>query len=43
VAVGVPAKVIGEVTDEYRETWTRFKDIYVDLASRRYPEELRRA
>ena len=43
IAVGVPAKVIGEVTDEYRETWTRFKDIYVDLASRRYPEGLRRS
>ena len=43
IAVGVPAKVIGEITPEYKETWTRFKDIYVDLASRRYPEGLRRA
>jgi carbonic anhydrase/acetyltransferase-like protein (isoleucine patch superfamily) len=43
VAVGVPAKVRGEITKEYEETWTGFKDIYVDLASRRYPEGLRRA
>jgi phenylacetic acid degradation protein len=43
IAVGVPAKVIGEITPEYRQTWTRFKDIYVDLASRRYPEGLRQA
>jgi carbonic anhydrase/acetyltransferase-like protein (isoleucine patch superfamily) len=42
IAVGVPAKVIGEITPEYKETWTRFKGIYVDLASRRYPEGLRR-
>ena len=43
IAVGGPAKVIGEITPEYKETWSRFKDIYVDLASRRYPEGLRRA
>ena len=43
IAVGVPAKVIGEITPEYKETWTGFKDIYVDLASRRYPEGLRHA
>lgn len=42
VAVGVPAKVKGEITEEYEATWTRFKEIYVDLASRRYPEGLRR-
>jgi carbonic anhydrase/acetyltransferase-like protein (isoleucine patch superfamily) len=41
IAVGVPAKVIGEVTPEYEETWTRFKDIYVSLASERYPKGLR--
>ena len=42
VAVGVPAKVIADVTPEYKETWTRFKDIYVSLASERYPKGLRR-
>ena len=41
IAVGVPAKVIGEITPEYEETWTGFKDIYVSLASERYPKSLR--
>jgi carbonic anhydrase/acetyltransferase-like protein (isoleucine patch superfamily) len=41
VAVGVPAKVIADVTPEYKETWSRFKDIYVSLASERYPEGLK--
>ena len=42
VAVGVPAKVIADVTSEYKETWTGFKDIYVSLASERYPKGLKR-
>ncbi|MBK8975142.1 MAG: gamma carbonic anhydrase family protein [Planctomycetes bacterium] len=38
IAVGVPAKVIEKtVGDDYKEQWTRFKAVYVDLA-RRYPE-----
>ncbi len=37
IAVGVPAKIIGQVTDEYKAQWTIFKDTYVDLA-RRYPD-----
>jgi carbonic anhydrase/acetyltransferase-like protein (isoleucine patch superfamily) len=41
IAVGVPAKVIGEINEEYEATWTRFKDIYVSLASERYPRGLR--
>lgn len=40
IAVGVPAKVIGPVSEEYKETWARFKAIYVDLA-RRYPKGLK--
>ncbi len=37
IAVGVPARLLEKtVSDEYREQWTRFKEIYVDLA-RRYP------
>lgn len=43
IAVGVPAKVIGEIDDEYEGTWSRFKDIYVSLASERYPKGLRKA
>ena len=35
IAVGVPARVIDKrVDDAYREQWTRFKAIYVDLARR---------
>jgi len=40
IAVGIPAKVIGEVKDEYKGTWTKYKEIYVGLA-RRYKEELK--
>jgi carbonic anhydrase/acetyltransferase-like protein (isoleucine patch superfamily) len=37
IAVGVPAKLLEKTVDEnYRAEWTRFKEIYVDLA-RRYP------
>jgi len=40
VAVGVPAKVVGETTEDVRLAYERFKDIYVSL-SRRYKEGLR--
>lgn len=41
IAVGIPARIIGkEVDDEYKKQWTRFKEIYVDLA-RRYPDGLK--
>lgn len=37
IAVGVPARVLDKQIDEaYQAEWTRFKEIYVDLA-RRYP------
>ncbi len=39
IAVGVPAKIVGVVTDDVRLSYERFKDIYVDL-SRRYREGL---
>ncbi len=42
IAVGVPAKVIGKVTEEYKRQWTDFKGIYEELAERRYPSGLRR-
>ncbi len=41
IAVGVPAKVIADVTDDYKELWTRYKGMYTDLAVR-YPEGLKR-
>jgi len=40
VVVGVPAKVIADTTDEYKELWTRFKGMYADLA-KRYPKGLK--
>lgn len=37
IAVGIPARVLEKTVDDaYRAEWTRFKEIYVDLA-RRYP------
>ena len=41
IAVGVPAKVIGKITEEYQREWTRYKDEYVELA-KRYLAELER-
>ncbi|UCE37664.1 MAG: gamma carbonic anhydrase family protein [Thermoplasmata archaeon] len=34
VAVGVPAKVIADVKDDYKELWTRYKGLYRELAKR---------
>jgi carbonic anhydrase/acetyltransferase-like protein (isoleucine patch superfamily) len=42
IAVGVPAKTIGKVDDTYKEQWSRFKSIYEELASERYPKGLKR-
>ena len=40
IAVGVPAKVLDKVvTEEYKAEWTRWKEVYVDLA-RRYGQGL---
>ncbi len=41
VAVGVPAKVIADVKDDYKELWTRYKGMYTELAGR-YPKGLKR-
>ncbi len=42
IAVGVPAKVIGEVTDQQKAEWQYYKDKYAELAATRYPAGLRR-
>lgn len=34
IAVGVPAKLIGEVDDDYKKLWTGYKNLYVKLAER---------
>jgi carbonic anhydrase/acetyltransferase-like protein (isoleucine patch superfamily) len=41
IAVGVPAKVIGDVQDHHKEELIRFKAIYRDLA-KRYPVGLKK-
>ena len=40
IAVGVPAKVIGNVKEHHKEELTKFKSIYRDL-SKRYPTGLK--
>ena len=42
IAVGIPAKVVRQVDDRLKEEWQYYKDKYADLASRRYPQGLRR-
>ncbi len=42
IAVGVPAKLMAEVSDEYKELWTDFKGIYIELAERRLREGLKK-
>ncbi len=39
IFAGVPAKVVGQIGDEYKAIWNHFKDIYVELA-RTYPDRL---
>ena len=41
VAVGIPAKVIRNVTDADKQVWTKYKEAYADLALR-YPKGLKR-
>lgn len=41
VAVGVPAKIIRDVSDSDKQTWTKYKEAYADLALR-YPKGLKR-
>lgn len=42
VAVGVPAKVVARVTEEQKKEWQYYKEVYADLAVRRYPAGLKR-
>ena len=41
VAVGLPAKVIGDIKKEWKELWDNYKNVYVDLAHR-YPLGLKK-
>jgi carbonic anhydrase/acetyltransferase-like protein (isoleucine patch superfamily) len=42
IAVGIPAKVIGEVTERHKQEWQYYKDKYSELASQRYPKGWKR-
>ena len=37
IAVGIPAKVIGEVQEKHRQEWVYYKSKYAELARDRYP------
>jgi len=41
IAVGVPAKIVAEITPEYTKQWTEYKKIYTDLARKRFPSSLK--
>ena len=41
IAVGVPANVVSEISDEYEKQWTKYKKIYIDLARKRLPDSLK--
>ncbi|HER45651.1 MAG TPA: gamma carbonic anhydrase family protein [Thermoplasmatales archaeon] len=42
IAVGVPAKIVAEITPDYKTQWTEYKKIYVDLARTRFPSSLKK-
>ena len=42
IAVGVPAKIVSEISLEYEKQWTKYKKIYSDLARKRFPNFLKK-
>ena len=42
IAVGIPAKIISRISSEYEKQWTKYKKIYSDLASKRFPKSLKK-
>ena len=42
IAVGVPARLLGDVTAEQKAEWQYYKDKYAELAATRYPAGLKR-
>jgi phenylacetic acid degradation protein len=42
IVVGIPAKQVAEVTDEYVAQWKVFKGVYRELAEKRYPKSLKK-
>ena len=41
IAVGIPAKVVSEISSEYEKQWSKYKKIYLDLARKRLPNYLK--
>ena len=42
IAVGIPARVIGDVTETHKREWIYYKEKYAELARTRYPQGLKR-
>lgn len=38
IAVGIPAKIVGEVSEDYQKLWIGYKNLYAKLASE-YPQK----
>jgi len=41
ITIGVPAKVVSKITEEYKKQWTKYKKIYSNLAKKRFPLSLK--
>ncbi len=41
IAVGIPAKVVAEITLDYKKQWTEYKKIYSEIAQKRFPNSLK--
>ncbi len=42
IAVGVPAKIVGDLTEKQKQEWQYYKDKYAELAAVRYPKSFKR-
>jgi phenylacetic acid degradation protein len=42
IAVGIPGKVVAEITSDYKRQWIEYKKIYSDLARQRFPASLKK-
>ena len=42
IAVGIPAKILADVTEDYKKKWTLFKGKYVAFAEKIYREQLKK-
>jgi len=41
IVIGVPSKIISEVSKDYKKQWTKYKKIYSDLSRNRFPLSLK--